>query len=121
MNSSLLTIVSVIATVLSGLIPQLGLVGLAPMILKLVDEILTQLPTLWNAIKGGGGTTLEVTAALMAIQTVAKEAAADTSLSPATLDWVQTLDTAAQKALAADTAAQAKVDPTILTDIAQLP
>lgn len=118
MNSALITVVSVIAQILSGLIPQLGLVGLAPMILKLVDEILTQLPTLWSAIKGGGGTTLEVTAALVSIQAVAKEAAADTSLNPTVLAWVQTLDVAAQKALEADTAAQAKVDPTTLTDIA---
>lgn len=120
MNSALITVVSVIAQILSGLIPQLGLVGLAPVILKLVDEILTELPTLWNAIKGGGGTTLEVTAALVAIQTVAKEAAGDPNLNPAVLAWVQTLDTAAQKALVADTAAQAKVDPTTLGDIAPL-
>jgi hypothetical protein len=118
MNSALITVVSVIAQILSGLIPQLGLVGLAPMILKLVDEILTQLPTLWSAIKGGGGATLEVTAALVSIQAVAKEAASDKSLNPTVLAWIETLDTAAQKALAADTAAQANVDTSTLTDIA---
>lgn len=120
MSPALLTIVSVIAQLLSGLIPQLNLTGLTPTILKLVDEVLAQLPTLWNAIKGGSSTTIEVTAALVAIQTVAKEAAADPNLNPAILAWVQTLDTAAQKALAADTAAQANVDPANLTDIQPL-
>lgn len=121
MNPAILAVVSIIVQILSGLIPQLGLIGLTPSILKLVDEILQQLPALWAALKGGGGTALEVTAALVAIQTVAKEAAGDTNLDPVALAWVQTLDTAVQKALVADTAAQATVDPALLTDIAPLP
>ncbi|HMF74289.1 MAG TPA: hypothetical protein VK604_01375 [Bryobacteraceae bacterium] len=120
MSPAILTVISIIAQILSGLIPQLKLSGLTASILKLVDEIVTQLPTLWAALSSGGSTTLEVTAALLAIQAVAKEAAADTNLDPVTLAWVQTLDTAAQKALAADTAAQANVDPSTLTDIEPL-
>jgi hypothetical protein len=121
MSPAILAVVSIIAQLLSGLIPQLNLTGLTSTLVKLVDEILTQLPTLWSALKGSSTTTMEVTAALVSIQAVAKEAAADTTLNPAILAWVQTLDTAVQKALAADQAAQAKVDPTSLTDIAPLP
>lgn len=121
MSPALLALVSIIAQILTGLIPQLHVSQLSKNIITLVDELLKALPTLWSAIKGGGATTIEVTAALTAIQTVAQEAQQDTTLDPATLSWIVALDNAAQKALAADTAAQAKVEPDTLTDIAPLP
>lgn len=117
MAPALVALISLLAQVMSGLVPQLNLSSLEKGVVTLVEEILTQLPTLWAALKSGGTKTAEVTAALLSIQTVAKEAAQDTSLSPAALQWVQAIDEAAQNALAADTAAQAKVDPSILTDI----
>lgn len=117
MTPALVALISILAQVLSGLVPSLNLSSLDKSIVNLVEEILTQLPTLWAALKAGGTKTAEVTAALISIQTVAKEAAQSTSLDPAALKWVQSIDQAAQNALAADTAAQAKVDPTTLTDI----
>jgi hypothetical protein len=117
MSPAILALISLLAQLISGLLPQLNLSSLNKGIVILVEEILAQLPTLWAALKSGGTKTAEVTAALLSIQTVAKEAAQDTNLSPAALQWVQAIDEAAQNALEADTAAQAKVDPTTLTDI----
>jgi hypothetical protein len=117
MTPALVALISILAQVLAGLVPQLNLSSMETGIITLVEEILTQLPTLWAALKSGGTKTAEVTAALVSIQTVAKEAAQNTSLSPTTLAWVESIDNAAQKALAADTAAQANVDPSTLTDI----
>jgi hypothetical protein len=117
-SPALIALISILSQVLAGLLPQLNLSSLDKSIVTLVEEILSQLPVLWSALKSGGTKTAEVTAALISIQTVAKEAAQSTSLSPVALAWVESIDNAAQKALAADTAAQAKVDPDTLTDIA---
>jgi hypothetical protein len=116
MAPALVALFSILSQVLAGLLPQLNLSSLDKDIATLVEEILAQLPTLWAALKSGGTKTDEVTAALLSIQTVAKEAQS-TSLSPTALAWVESIDSAAQKALAADTAAQANVDPSTLTDI----
>jgi len=117
-SPALIALISILAQVLAGLVPQLNLSSLEKGMVTLVEEILTQLPTLWAALKSGGTKTAEVTAALISIQTVAREAAQNTNLNPATLAWVESIDNAAQKALVADTAAQAKVEPDSLTDIA---
>jgi hypothetical protein len=116
-SPALMALISILAQVLAGLVPQLNLSSLEKGMVTLVEEILTQLPTLWAALKSGGTKTAEVTAALISIQTVAKEAAQNTSLNPVALAWVESIDNAAQKALVADTAAQVKVDPDSLTDI----
>jgi hypothetical protein len=120
MSPALIAIISIAVQILNGLIPQLHITGLTSSIVNLVEEILAQLPTLWNAIKGGGTTTVEVTAALVSIQAVAKEAAHDPTLNPQVLQWVVSLDQAAQRALDADTAAQKTVDPATLGDIQPL-
>lgn len=117
MSPALVTLISLLAQVIAGLVPQLKLSDLQKGIATLVEEILKQLPVLWAALKTGGTKTAEVTASLAAIQAVAQEAAQDTTLDPVALAWVQAIDKAAQKALAADTAAQAKVEPDTLTDI----
>lgn len=86
-------------------------------VLPIVSTITGLIPTLIAAFHGGSGAKVQTTAVLVALEASVSSLKANTDLSPEALAKVDSLLSAVQAAIAADSEAQQVVDVSRLTGI----